>query len=113
VKEPLPQEVVEGAMLDQLRSSPGFEEFRVLVDKLAGDAILAMLSCPQSDVMEWRGRAQAYFDIVEKVNARVHAARELAIRLRRETEAASERERGDLEQEIERREREARTSYAG
>jgi hypothetical protein len=113
MKEPLPQEVVTGALLDQLRSSPGFEEFKALCDEAAADAMLAMLRCPQADVMEFRGRAQAYFEIVEKVNARVHAARELASRLRRETEAAFERDRVGLEQEIERREREASASYAG
>jgi hypothetical protein len=109
----MPDEVVIGAMLDQLRASPGFAEFKALCDESASEAMLALLHCDPKDVMEQRGRAKAFFEIVEKVNARVHAARELASRIRREAEASVERERSDLEQEIERREREASTAYAG
>jgi hypothetical protein len=109
----MPAEILEAAELDQLRSTPGFEAFRSLIDRLAGEALLAMMRGPVPDMMEWRGRALAYFHILEEVNARVHAGRELAARLRREDEEARERERLGLEQEIERREREAQSSFAG
>lgn len=105
----VPQELQDGANLDILRSNPGFEELRKLLDKLAGDAVLAMLSCPQADLLEWRGRVQAYFSVTERIHAGIRDARELAARIRRETEEVGERERASLEQEIERRQREAQT----
>ena len=39
-----PQEVIDGALLDQLRSSPGFEVFKEMLDKLAGEPMEVMVN---------------------------------------------------------------------
>jgi hypothetical protein len=105
----IPEEVraalIEGEDLQAFKDSPGCDVLRKVLDDAAHKAVLAMLSCSQVELPEWRGRAQAILGIMDTLNGRIFAARELAAGIRAQVEATSERERIGLEQAIERRQR--------
>lgn len=94
--------ILDGEAIAAFLASPGVNVVRKVLDDECKRLVLAMLTCKPDELLEWRGRLQAIFGVLDGLSGRVEAAEHLATRLRAEVEADRERERGDVDQESER-----------